>query len=287
LLDAILVMVRPGDEVILLEPAYDSYAPAVELAGGRSVGVALDPARGFRVDWDRVRDAITPRTRLLVVNTPHNPTGSCWEASDLASLREIVAGSPILLLSDEVYEHIVFDGRAHQSVSSDPELARRAFVVSSFGKTFHCTGWKVGYCCAPDALMAEFRKVHQFDVFTVNHPVQRAIARYLADPAHYLGLAAFYQERRDRFLAGLANTRFRALPCAGTYFVLVAYDAISDAPDTEFARRLATKHGVASIPLSPFYPDPGRAPRGARLIRFCFGKKPATLDAALERLACV
>lgn len=283
ILTAMLAIVRPGDEVIVLEPAYDSYGPAVTLAGGRTVGVALDHARGYRADWGRVEAAITARTRLLIVNSPHNPTGAVFEAEDIAALEGIVARHGIFLLSDEVYEHIVFDGRSHRSVAGSPVLAARAFVISSFGKTFHTTGWKIGTCCAPAALSAEFRKVHQFNVFAVNHPMQVALAAFLADPAPYLELGAFYQAKRDHFLAGLAQTRFRTLPCPGTYFVLADYRAISGEPEADFARRLVEQHGVAAIPVSAFY-------RGAvdnGIVRFCFGKREATLDEALARLARV
>ncbi len=283
ILTAVLAIVRRGDEVIVLEPAYDSYAPSIELAGGHIVPVPLDHARSYRADWDRVEAAITPRTRLLIVNSPHNPTGAVFDAPDIAALEQLVARHRILLLADEVYEHIVFDGRRHLSVSASPALAERAFVVSSFGKTFHCTGWKVGYCSAPRQLSAEFRKVHQFNVFAVNHPMQAALAAFLQDPAPYEGLPAFYQAKRDRFLTGLAGTRFRALPCPGTYFVLADYRAIADAPEAEFARRLVLEHGVASIPVSAFY----QRPVDHHTVRFCFGKREATLDAGLERLARV
>jgi methionine aminotransferase len=283
ILTAILAIVRPGDEVVVLEPAYDSYAPSIQLAGGRIVPVALDHARAYRADWDRVAAAITPRTRLLIVNSPHNPTGTVFDATDIAALERIVQRHGIFLLSDEVYEHIVFDGQPHRSVSGSPVLAGRSMVISSFGKTFHCTGWKIGYCAAPRALSREFRKVHQFNVFAVNHPMQSAIARFLEDPAPYESLPAFYQAKRDRFLAGLARTRFRALPCPGTYFVLADYRAISDEPEVEFARRLVREHGVAAIPVSAFY----QQPFDNGIVRFCFGKREATLDAGLERLARV
>lgn len=283
ILTAVLAVVRSGDEVIILEPAYDCYAPAIALAGGRTVGVPLDHEHGYRVDWARVEAAITPRTRLLIVNSPHNPTGAVFATADLAALEGIVDRHGIFLLSDEVYEHIVFDGVPHRSVCASPALAARAFVISSFGKTFHVTGWKIGTCCAPAALTAEFRKVHQFNVFAVSHPMQAALAAYLADPAPYRDLPAFYQARRDRFLAGLAATRFRALPCPGTYFVLADYRAISHEPEEDFAVRLVERHGVAAIPVSAFYTTP--FDRG--IVRFCFAKREATLDAALERLAQV
>jgi len=281
ILTAVLASSQPGDEVIILEPAYDSYLPAITLAGARAVPVSLDCQRGFRVNWDRVRAALTPRTRLLILNSPHNPTGAIFDDSDLLELEGIVRDCDLQIVSDEVYEHMVFDGQAHRSMACSELLASRSFVLSSFGKTFHVTGWKVGYCCAPAALTAEFRKVHQFNVFTVNTPMQWALARFLADPAHYLGLAAFYQQRRDRFVQGLAGTRLRPLPCRGSYFVLADYSRISDEPDELFARRLVTDFGVAAIPLSPFY----ATPVDRQLVRFCFAKQNATLDAGLERLA--
>ncbi len=283
ILTAVLAIVRPGDEVIVLEPAYDSYGPAIALAGGHRVAVPLDHARGYRVDWNRVAAAVTPRTRLLIVNSPHNPTGSIFDEGDIAALEQLVQQHGIFLLSDEVYEHIVFDGAVHRSVATSATLAARSFVVSSFGKTFHTTGWKIGTCCAPAAMSAEFRKVHQFNVFAVNHPMQTAIAGFLEDPAPYEELGAFYQAKRDHFLAGLAATRFRALPCPGTYFVLADYRAMAAEPEAVFARRLVEHHGVAAIPVSAFYQEPF----DNGVVRFCFGKRRATLDAALERLARV
>jgi len=227
-----------------------------------------------------IEKLITPKTRLIIVNSPHNPTGSVFGPEDLRALEAIVQEHGVFLLADEVYEHIVFDGRPHRSLAGSAALAERSFVISSFGKTFHCTGWKVGYCCAPRPLTEEFRKVHQFNVFTVNHPMQAGIARFLEDPAPYMGLPSFYQAKRDRFLRGLATTRFRALACPGTYFVLADYRAISNEPEAEFAQRLLLKHGVACIPVSAFY----QQPFDAGVVRFCFGKREATLDAALERL---
>lgn len=279
LMTAILCAVQPGDEVIVLEPCYDSYLPAIRLAGGIPVPVPLKPET-YAVDWDRVRSAIGPRTRLLLLNSPHNPSGAVFEPADLDALEAVVAGTGILLLSDEVYEHIVFDGRAHQSVARRPALAERAFVVSSFGKTLHTTGWKIGYCCAPRPLTAEFRKVHQFMVFAVSTPMQHATAAYLADPRPYEELPAFYQAKRDRFRAGLQGTHFRLLPCAGTYFQVVDYSALSSEPEEVFARRLTAEHGVAAIPVSAFYSRPVER----RVVRFCFAKKDDTLDRALERL---
>ena len=278
---AIQAVVRPGDEVILLEPAYDSYEPAVELAGGRAVRVPL-VWPDFRVDWDRVRDALTPRTRLLVVNSPHNPTGAVLAAADLDALADVLRDSAALVLSDEVYEHIVFDGRPHSSLLTRPELARRSFVVSSFGKTFHCTGWKVGYCVAPPALTTEFRKVHQFVQFAVAAPMQAALAQFLPEcPEHARDLGAFYQRKRDHFCGLLEATPLRFAPAGGTYFQLADYSAVSDLPDVEFARWLTRDAGVAAIPVSVF----SAAPTPGRVVRFCFAKNDATLDAAGERLA--
>jgi methionine transaminase len=283
ILTAVLAAAGPGDEVIILEPAYDSYLPAITLAGARAVPVALDAARGYRADWDAVRAALSPRTRLLILNSPHNPSGAIFEDADLLALERIVGDHGLLVVSDEVYEHIVFDGQPHLSLARSELLASRSFVLSSFGKTFHVTGWKVGYCCAPPALTAEFRKVHQFNVFTVNTPVQWALARFLPDRRQYLDLPAFYQRRRDRFVGGLSGTRFRPLPCRGTYFVLADYSAISSEPEEQFARRLVTEHGVAAIPLAPFHIEPVNR----RIVRFCFAKQDTTLDAGLERLARV
>ena len=284
LMSAILAAVHPGDEVIVLEPAFDSYVPAIRLAGGTPVFVPLDRL-DFGVPWDRVRAAVTPRTRLLILNSPHNPSGAAFAASDLDELERLVQGTGLLLLSDEVYEHLVYDGLEHQSVARRPALAERAFVVSSFGKTFHATGWKVGYCCAPPTLTEEFRRVHQFVVFAVSTPMQHAMAAYLDDPSVYLDLAAFYQAKRDRFANGLASSAFRLLPCSGTFFLLADYAAISDEPEEMFARRLTAEHRVASIPLGALYDRPGEGPQArSRRIRFCFAKREATLDQAVERL---
>ncbi len=280
---AVLAVVRPGEEVIVLEPTYDSYVPSILLAGGTPVYVPLDHGRGYAPDWERVRAAITPRTRLLMLNFPHNPSGYCLDEGDLRALERIVRDSGVLLLSDEVYEHIVFDGRPHLSLSRSAELAGRTFVVSSFGKTFHITGWKVATCCAPAQLTAELRKVHQFMVFAVNTPAQHALAAFLAEPAHYESLPAFYQARRDLFVDGLKRTRLRPLPCPGTYFVLADYGAVSDEPEAAFAERLVRSHGVAAIPIAGLYAKPF----DNRIVRFCFAKKEQTLRAALERLAGV
>jgi methionine transaminase len=279
---AILCAVHPGDEVIVIEPAYDSYMPAVELAGGVVVPVqmALDES-GYHVPWARVQAAVTPKTRLIVVNTPHNPTGTILRQADLEALADIVRGTQILVLSDEVYEHMVYDGQPHASMSTHPVLAARSFVVSSFGKTYHTTGWKIGYVAAPAPLMVEFRKVHQYNVFSVNAPMQHGIAAYLADPAPYRDLPAFYQKKRDLFRAGLANTRFELLPADGTYFQCVRYGAISGMPEAAFAEWLTSEVKVAAIPVSAFY----REGRESGIVRFCFAKRDDTLALALDRLA--
>ncbi|HJV68030.1 pyridoxal phosphate-dependent aminotransferase [Ideonella sp.] len=280
ILTAVLAFVHPGDDVIVLEPCYDSYGPAITLAGGRVVRVPLDPA-SFRIDFDRLAAALSPRTRAIIVNTPHNPTGTAWPADDRRRLAELLRPTDVLVLSDEVYEHMVFDGAPHASVSGDAELAARSLVISSFGKTYHVTGWKVGHVAAPAPLMAEFRKVHQFNVFTVNTPMQHGLAAWLAEPARYLELPAFYQRKRDRFRAGLAAMRFDLLPCAGSYFQCVDYSRISDLPDQAFCEWLTAEVGVAAIPLSAFYAQAPQRP----LVRFCFAKTDATLDEALRRLA--
>ncbi len=283
LIATILALVRADDEVIVLEPAYDSYSPAVVLAGGRPVFVPLDHAQGYAPDWQAVSDAISSRTRLVLINFPHNPTGRVLREDDIAALERIVEQTGVVLVSDEVYEHVVFDGVPHHSLMRSPLLAARTVVVSSFGKTFHTTGWKVGYACAPAPISAEIRKVHQFMVFAVNTPAQHAFAEHLADPRPYLELPGFYQAKRDRFVAGLASTPFRALPCEGTYFVLADYSQISDLSEAEFAKKLVADHGVASIPVSVFYDTPVEH----QVVRFCFAKKDSTLDEALTRLAAL
>ena len=281
LFNAIHAVVRPGEEVIVLDPAYDSYEPAIDLAGARAVHVPLDP-QTFAVDWDRVRAAVTPKTRLLIVNSPHNPSGAMFDQADIRALAALLEGTGIYLISDEVYEHIVFDGRRHESILRYPDLAARAFVVSSFGKTYHCTGWKIGYAIAPPALSAEFRKVHQYNVFCTFAPAQHAFAAMIRqEPEHYEQLGAFYQEKRDRFREQLMGTKFKPLPVPGGYFQLVDYSAVSDLPDAEFVKWLTVEHGVTAIPLSPFYETP---PAGQRLARLCFAKNEATLDAAIARL---
>jgi methionine aminotransferase len=279
--DAVAAVVRPGDEVIVLDPCYDCYEPAIDLAGGRAVHVALDPV-DFSVDWQKVREAITAKTRMLFINTPHNPSGAMLTAADMAALADIVRDTGIIILSDEVYEHIVFDGRRHESVLRYPELAARSFVVSSFGKTYHCTGWKIGYCIAPPALSAEFRKVHQYNTFCSFAPAQFAFAAMIeAHPEHHRELGDFYQEKRDRFASQLRGTRLKPLPVPGGYFQLVDYSEVSNFPDAEFCRWLTIEKGVAAIPLSPFYETP---PAGQRLARLCFAKNAETLDAAIARL---
>ena len=275
----ILAVVRPGDEVIVLEPCYDSYVPNIELAGGTVVRVPLI-AGTFRPDFDAIAAAITPRTRAILVNTPHNPSATVWRRDDFLKLQAILEPTEVLLISDEVYEHMVFDGQPHHSAASYPALAERSFIVSSFGKTYHVTGWKVGYVAAPAALMAEFRKVHQFNVFTVNTPMQHGLAAYMADAGPYLILPAFYQRKRDLFSAGLARSRFKLLPSEGTYFQCVDYSAINDLPDGEFCRWLTVEHGVAAIPMSTFYANGS----SAKVIRFCFAKQDATLTKALAAL---
>ncbi|MBC7728221.1 MAG: pyridoxal phosphate-dependent aminotransferase [Microbacteriaceae bacterium] len=280
ILTAILAIVGPGDEVIVLEPHYDSYVPNIELAGGKVVRVALQPET-FRPDFPAIAAAISPRTRAVIINSPHNPSATIWRAADLDRLADILRPTDALLIADEVYEHMVYDGERHASASAHPELAARAFVISSFGKTFHVTGWKIGTVAAPAPLTAEFRKVHQFNVFTVNTPMQHGLARYMANPAPYLELPAFYQRKRDLFRAGLAGTKFRLLPSEGSFFQVVDYSAVSALPEADFCRWLTTEIGVAAIPLSAFYDDG----RNQGLARFCYAKKDATLNAALGRLA--
>ncbi|MBK9683272.1 MAG: pyridoxal phosphate-dependent aminotransferase [Betaproteobacteria bacterium] len=279
ILTAVLCCVHPGDEVIVLEPCYDSYAPNVELAGGRVVRVPLVPG-SFRPDFDRIAAALSPRTRLVMINSPHNPSATVWTRAEMQRLAELLAPTSVLLLSDEVYEHMVFDGAPHVSAASIPALAERAFVVSSFGKTYHVTGWKVGTVAAPASLSAEFRKVHQFNVFTVNTPMQHALARYMEQAAPYLELPAFYQRKRDLFRDGLARTRLRTLPSQGSYFQLVDYSAVSALPEAEFCQWLTREVGVAAIPLSAFYE--GGFEQG--LARLCFAKRDETLHEALLRL---
>ncbi|MHB1249703.1 MAG: methionine aminotransferase, partial [Polaromonas sp.] len=280
ILTIVLAVVHPGDEVIVLEPCYDSYVPNIELAGGTAVRVPLTPGT-FRPDFDKIAKAITPKTRAIIINSPHNPSGTVWTEADMLKLQDILAPTEVLLISDEVYEHMVFDGRLHASAARLPGLAARAFIVSSFGKTYHVTGWKVGYVAAPAPLSAEFRKVHQFNVFTVNTPMQHGLASYMLDDRPYLDLPAFYQRKRDLFRSGLAGSRFKLLPCEGSYFQCVDISEVSDLNEADFCKWLTTEVGVAAIPLSAFYGNGF----DQRVVRFCFAKKDATLHAALERLA--
>ena len=278
----ILAVVHPGDEVIVLEPCYDSYVPNIELAGGTVVRVPLTPG-SFRPDFDRIAQAIGPKTRAILINTPHNPSATVWSREEMLKLQELLAPTDVLLISDEVYEHMVFDApeRVHHSAASFAGLAARAFIVSSFGKTYHVTGWKIGYVAAPAALTTEFRKVHQFNVFTVNTPMQHALAHYMADPQPYLQLPAFYQRKRDLFRQGLSTTRLKLLPSEGSYFQCVDISAVSDLSEADFCQWLTREIGVAAIPLSAFYGEGF----DQQVVRFCFAKKDETLHTALERLA--
>jgi len=277
---AIAATVRPGEEVIVLDPCYDSYEPAIELSGGKAVHVPLR-LPDFSVDWQRVKDAITDRTRMIIINSPHNPSGAVFNADDLDTLAAITRDTEIFVLSDEVYEHIIFDGLEHQSVLRHAELSARSFVVSSFGKTYHCTGWKVGYCIAPPTLSAEFRKVHQYLTFCTFNPAQWAFADILeSDPQHYLDLPAFYQTKRDYFRNLLKPSKFKLLPVRGAYFQLVDYSAIAQTDDLNFCEWLIREAGVAAIPVSAFY----ETPPDAKIVRLCFAKNDDTLNAAAERL---
>ena len=279
LFTAVAAFVRSGDEVIVFAPFYDSYVPSIETVGGKAIYARLKFPE-YTPDWDEVRALITARTRMIIINSPNNPTGSLLGADDLEALADLTCNTDIVVLSDEVYEHIVYDGARHASVAANPRLASRSLVVSSFGKTYHITGWKIGYVLGAAELMAEFRKVHQFNVFTVNTPCQIGIAEYMLDASRHLGLAAFYQEKRDFFRQQLIGSRFELLPCHGTYFQLARYDAISDLSDRAFAEWLTREVGVAAIPVSAFYPDG----RDDHVVRFCFAKKESTLVAAGEKL---
>lgn len=284
ILTAILCCAGQGDEVIVLEPCYDSYVPNIELTGATVVRVPLTPGT-FRPDFDKIAAALSPRTRAILINSPHNPSGTVWSPADMQRLDALLAPTNVLVISDEVYEHMVFAPLQHESVARYPGLAARSFIISSFGKTFHVTGWKVGYVAAPAALTAEFRKVHQFNVFTVNTPMQHGLARYLQDPAPYVDLPAFYGAKRDLFRQGLATTKFRLLPCEGTYFQCVAIDGLGvperDLSEADFCQWLTREIGVAAIPLSAFYGNGF----DQKVVRFCFAKKDVTLRAALARLA--
>lgn len=276
---AITAVVQPGDEVVVIEPAYDAYVPVIQLNGGIPKFVPL-LFPGYRVDWNQVRNAVCDRTRLIILNWPHNPTGTVLTAEDIAALEDICANRDLFMLSDEVYEHIVFDGQDHQSILRSKSLAAKSFVVSSFGKTYHTTGWKIGYCVAPQQLTQEFRKIHQFLTFTTNTPIQLAYADFIQQPEHYLQLAQFYQHKRDLFLELMRPSRFIPLPCEGTYFQMMDYSNISDEPDVAFARRLTTQYGVAAIPVSVFYHNF----TDNHVVRFCFAKQDQTLTQAAEKL---
>lgn len=278
----ISAFVKPGEEVIVFKPAYDCYEPAIQLNGGKVVTVQLQ-APDFAVDWKHVKNLIGSKTRMVIINTPNNPSGTVFSENDMRQLESILRDTDMVLLSDEVYEHLVFDGKQHQSAARFPGLMERAFIVSSFGKTFHNTGWKVGYCVAPAALMHIFRQVHQFNVFCVNHPLQIALAEYLKRAENYLYLDEFYQQKRDFFTRQIESSRFKVLPCQGTYFQLLDYSAITDEKDTDFAVRLTKERGLASIPVSVF----NERQLDQKILRFCFAKKERTLLEATEILNAI
>lgn len=273
---AITAIIREEDEVIIFEPAYDCYQPAIELNGGKTIYLQLK-APGYYIDWEEVKKMISHRTKMIIINTPHNPTGSIMSVEDMKQLEKLTAGTGIVIISDEVYEHIVFDGKPHQSVARFPKLAERSFIISSFGKTYHTTGWKMGYCVAPKNLMAEFRKVHQFLVFSCNTPIQHALAEFLQKKENYLQLGKFYQDKRDYFAKAIRNSKFSFTPAPGTYFQLLSYKKISKEKDTDYAVRLTKEFGLASIPVSVFYHEK----TDNNVLRFCFAKKEETLDKAI------
>jgi methionine aminotransferase len=279
---AITAVVHKGDEVILFKPAYDCYEPAIEINGGVPVFIQMR-GKEHKIDWAEFRAAITSKTRLVIINTPHNPTGSILDHRDMEELSKSLQNTNIMVLSDEVYEHMIFDGQEHQSVSRFPGLAERSFVMASFGKTFHVTGWKMGYCAAPEPLMKEFRKVHEYNVYAINHPIQRAIAKYLSDPAHYLNLSPFFERKRDHFLEAISPSRFSFIPTRGTYFQLLDYSSISDEGDVAYAKKLILEKGIASIPISVFNLDN----LDQKQLRFCFAKTDATLQKAAEILNAI
>ncbi len=279
---AITAVVHNGDEVIVLEPAFDSYTPVIALCGGTPVYVQLK-FPNYRIPWDKVQEAVSPKTRAIILNSPHNPTGAVLTGEDITSLIGIVRDTKIVIISDEVYEHIIFDGHPHQSMARYPHLAERSFVISSFGKTYHATGWKIGYCLAPAELSQEIQKIHQYLTFSSNTPVQHALAEFMQNKDVYRQLSDFYQQKRDKFLTALKGSRFKALPCLGTYFQMLDYSAITDEPDLEFARRLTTDCGVAAIPPSVFY----HRRNDDKVLRFCFAKKDETLERAAEKLSRV
>jgi len=279
---AISAIIREGDEVIVFEPAYDCYVPAIELNGGIPVHIQLKTP-DYHIDWNDVKKRVNQRTRMIIINTPHNPTGAVLSARDMVQLEKLTVNTDIVIVSDEVYEHVVFDGYEHQSIARFPKLAERSFIVFSFGKTYHATGWKVGYCVAPANLTAAFRKVHQYMVFAVNTPIQYALAAYMEDPAHYSGIGEMYQQKRDFFVSHLKKSGFKLLPCSGSYFQLADYSAISNEKDTDFAFRLTRDFGVAAIPISVFYKNN----IDNKIVRFCFAKEEATLKAAAAHLCNV
>jgi methionine aminotransferase len=276
---AISAFIKPNDEVIIFRPAYDCYEPTVELNGGKTVSIQLK-APHYKVDWNEVKQKINKNTKMVIINTPQNPSGNVFNKADMLQLQTLLKGTDIILLSDEVYEHIIFDGETHQSACLFPDLKTRSFVVASFGKTFHNTGWKVGCCCAPKGLMQEFQKVHQFNVFCVNHPIQKALAEYLQEPNHYLELSEFFQKKRDLFLSLIKDSKFRFIPSKGTYFQVLDYSNITDEHDLAFAKRLTIEHGLASIPVSVFYENG----LDQKVLRFCFAKTDDTLKKAADIL---
>jgi len=278
----IAAFIQQNDEVILIEPAYDSYGPSIQANGGKVVAYKMQ-APDYQVDWADLGNLITPRTRMIIINTPHNPTGRTFSAQDFEALDKLTQGTDIIVLSDEVYEHIVFDQQKVQSILQHPNLRERSFATYSFGKTFHNTGWKIGYTVAPQQLMTEFRKIHQFNVFSVNTPVQYALADFMENPETYLSLAPFFQKKRDFFLESMKNSRFKPLPCEGTYFHLYDFSEISDEQDTDFAIRITKEFGIATIPVSPFYTDKPKS----SVVRFCLAKKEETLLRAAELLVKV
>lgn len=276
---AISAIIREGDEVIIFEPAYDCYQPAIELNGGKTIYLQLK-APTYSIDWEELKKVVNFRTKMIIINTPHNPTGSIMTSADMAKLEKLTKGTDIIIVSDEVYEHIIFDGYEHQSVARFPKLAERSFIISSFGKTFHTTGWKMGYCVAPKNLMAEFRKVHQFLVFCCNTPIQHALAEYLKNKENYTGLGGFYQKKRDYFIDLIKDSKFKFEPASGTYFQLLRYNSLSKEKDTNYAMRLTKEFGIASIPISVFYHNNV----DNKVLRFCFAKKEETLEKAAEIL---
>ncbi|MBR9913278.1 MAG: aminotransferase class I/II-fold pyridoxal phosphate-dependent enzyme [Algicola sp.] len=278
----ISTFVKPGDEVIIFKPAYDCYQPAIELNGGKTISIPLK-APDYLIDWQAVAKNITSQTKLIIINTPHNPSGTVMSEKDMLKLQALTDNTDIIILSDEVYEHIIFDGEIHQSVCRFPKLKERSFITASFGKTFHNTGWKIGYCCAPKPLMEAFRNVHQFNVFSVNHPTQVALAEYLKTPDHYTGLSEFYQEKRDYFLKLIRHSRFKFTPSKGTYFQVLDFSEITEKSDIAFAKHLTIEEGIASIPLSVFNDQN----RDDKVLRFCFAKTEETLQKAAEILNAI